>query len=507
MSSDRGVEFSDIQGLVRFGHGHLRETDFLLLDVVDAEQARAWLQTAPVTTAEAVTPLPGAALQVAFSAAGLRALGVAEAVIAGFSDEFLEGMASPPSRSRRLGDVDANAPERWRWGGPSSPAPHLLLMLYASDGELESWRTRILDTMFGRAFRIRVTLPTHDIGNIEPFGFVDGISQPRIDWEQTLPTDAHQRAAYTNLVSIGEILLGYPNEYGQYTSRPLIDPREDSGAGALPKAEEASRWRDFGRNGSYLVVRQLHQDVPGFWRFIDRKMGSDGEREQLAAAMVGRQRDGTPLIDPSPRDRPEAGERAPVLLNEFDFDDDPHGYRCPIGSHIRRANPRTGDFPPGVRGALSRLVRILGFGRRHPGDDLIASARFHRLLRRGREYGPLLTPEEAISPDATAAERGLQFICLVANIARQFEFVQNAWSMGPKFGGVQNESDPLLGNRRDLVNGEPTDGFTRPDPAGPARCVHGVPQFVTVLGGAYFFMPGIRALRYIAQSPRKGAES
>lgn len=507
MSSNRRIEFADIQGLARFGHGHLRETSFLLLDVIDAEQARAWLQTAPVTTAEAVTPRPSAALQVAFSAAGLRALGVAEAVVAGFSDEFLDGMASPPSRSRRLGDVDANDPERWHWGGPSSPAPHLLLMLYASAGGLESWRARILDATFGRAFRIRVTLPTHDIGNIEPFGFVDGISQPQIDWERTLSTDVHERAAYTNMLSVGEILLGYPNEYGQYTPRPLIDPREDPGADALPEAQDASRWRDLGRNGSYLVVRQLHQDVPGFWQFIDQQAASDDDREQLAAAMVGRQRDGTPLIDPPPRNRFGTGERPPVSLNAFDFDNDPHGHRCPVGSHIRRSNPRTGDFPPGVRGALSRLIRILGFGRRHPGDDLIASARFHRLLRRGREYGPLLAPEDAISPDAPQAERGLQFICLVANIARQFEFVQNAWSMAPKFGGVQNESDPLLGNRHALINGEPTDRFTRPDPAGPGRCVHGMPEFVTVRGGAYFFMPGIRALRYFAQAPQRGGES
>lgn len=508
MSGHRGIDFSDIQGLVRFGHGHLSEASFLLLDVVDPGAARTWLQSARVTTAEAATPRPKAALQVAFTAAGLRAMGVPDPVVAGLSDEFLEGMASPHSRSRRLGDVGANDPERWQWGGPASPPAHLLLMLYASAGELESWQAQTLDETFERAFSTRATLPTRDIGNMEPFGFLDGISQPQIDWGRTLSTDFHERARYTNLLSIGEVLLGYPNEYGQYSARPLIDSGEDPGAGVLSQAEDQDRLRDFGRNGSYLILRQLEQDVPGFWQFLDRQTASDAEREQLGAAMVGRRRDGTPLIDASPPRNPEApGEAPAVSLNAFDYSDDPHGQQCPIGSHIRRSNPRTGDFPPGVRGALSRLIRILGFGRRYPGDDLVASARFHRLLRRGREYGPPLPPEEALKPEAPQAERGLQFVCLVANIGRQFEFVQNAWSMGPKFGGVQNELDPLLGNRQPLINGEPTDRFVQPDAAGPARCVHGMPQFVAVRGGAYFFLPGIRALRYIAQAPGGGGEA
>lgn len=500
MSVDLRPEFPDMQGLVRFAHGHMSEASFLLLDIVDAGAAGKWLRSAPVTTAEAAAPRPKAALQIAFTAAGLRAMSVPEPVVSGFSGEFLEGMASPPSRSRLLGDVGGNDPERWHWGNPSSQPPHLLLMLYASAGELESWQARTLDATFGRAFRVRAPLPTRDIGEFEPFGFVDGISQPQIDWERTLSTDFHERARYTNLLSIGEILLGYPNEYGEYTARPLIDSRNDPGAGMLPEAEDKSQLRDLGRNGSYVVLRQLEQDVPGFWQFLDRQTASDDERERLAAAMVGRRRDGTPLLD---QHADGAGNSSRVSLNAFDYSADPHGNRCPIGAHIRRSNPRTGDFPPGSRGVLSRWKRILGFGRRHPGDDLIASARFHRLLRRGREYGPPLPPEEAVKPDAPQAERGLQFVCLVASIERQFEFVQNAWSMHPKFGGVQNEADPLLGNRQPLITGEPTDRFIQPDAAGPGRCVHGIPQFVTLRGGGYFFLPGIRALRYIAEAPKE----
>jgi hypothetical protein len=88
----------------------------------------------------------------------------------------------------------------------------------------------------------------------------------------------------------------------------------------------------------------------------------------------------------------------------------------------------------------------------------------------------------------------------VANISRQFEFVQNAWSMSSTFGGTQQERDPLLGIRGTLASDGVTDTFTRPDPAGPRRKTCHLPQFVTVGGGGYFFMPGLRALQYIASS-------
>jgi hypothetical protein len=197
------------------------------------------------------------------------------------------------------------------------------------------------------------------------------------------------------------------------------------------------------------------------------------------------------------------GVPADARQNRFNYDSDPDGHRCPFSAHIRRSNPRTGDFPPGVSGFLSRLIKIFGFGQQRPNEDLIASTRYHRLLRRGRPYGPVLTPEEAVQADAPPAQRGLQFICLVANISRQFEFVQNTWTMNSKFNGAQQESDPLLGNREPLLEGEQTDCFNRSDPAGPRRSMCGLPQFVTVRGGGYFFMPGLRALKYIAYLPLK----
>ena len=502
MTKTSDFKFEDLQGLLRFGHGKLTETCFMLLNITDVDAAKQWLSTAPVSGAVATDPPPDTALQIAFSVEGLRALKLKESIIEGFSDEFIIGMAGDKNRSRRLGDVGSNAPEHWEWGGDNAKAPHILLLLYAKKDGLETWRKTVEGEHFSQAFQLLYQLPTQHIGEIEPFGFADGISQPTIDWMQRQSVDLHERDRYSNLLAAGEMVLGYPNEYGQYTPRPLIDPREDGLAADLPDAEDAPSLKDFGRNGTYLVLRQLGQDVSGFWHFLNKETNAVTEEcEQLAASMVGRERNGTPLIAEhipgiSPRDHG----------NHFTFDLDPKGNHCPISAHIRRANPRTGDFPPGVTGFFSRLIKILGF-KVDPEEDLVSSSRFHRLLRRGRSYGPALAPDDAIKPDAPIAERGLQFICLVANISRQFEFVQNDWIANSKFSGLQEEKDPLLGNREPLLmSGKSTDHFNRPHPAGPMQKTYHLPQFVTIRGGGYFFMPGLRALKYIATLPANGSE-
>lgn len=174
---------------------------------------------------------------------------------------------------------------------------------------------------------------------------------------------------------------------------------------------------------------------------------------------------------------------------------------------MRRANPRTGDLPASSTCWFARLFRILGFGSKRPDEALIASTRFHRLLRRGRSYGPLLKPEDAVKKDASKEPRGLQFICLMANIGRQFEFLQNAWMVNSKFAGLQQEQDPLLGHREPLNDGSPTNRFHRPDADGPTSTIGPLPQFVTVRGGAYFFMPGLKAIKYLASLPNRGDQS
>jgi deferrochelatase/peroxidase EfeB len=508
-----GLDFGDdVQGIVWSGYGRLTDAVFLLLEIVEPEAARSWLRTAPVTTVVAAESRPSTALQVAFTRQGLESLGMEARTIAQFSHEFITGMAAEANRSRRLGDVGANAPSRWEWGGSQQSlpqleqstrhlVPHLVVMLYALPGALAAWQEAIKGEQWDAAFRLQKSLHTSPLDATEPFGFADGLSQPRLDWHRDLAVNRKELVEFDNLLALGEVVLGYPNEYGLYTQRPLLNPAADPRAAILLPAEDVPGRRDLGRNGSYLVLRQFHQDVRGFWQYIDRQAGGVPERrDALAAAMVGRTKEGAPLAPPA--SDPIAGIAKPapgeIAHNQFTYAADPDGVRCPLGAHIRRANPRTADLPGGRQGWLSRLLRMLGFKRAGVRDDLVASTRFHRLLRRGRKYGEPLSPEEALQPGPANEPHGLHFACLVANISRQFEFVQNAWMASVKFDGFADESDPLVGNREPLPGCPVTDRFTIPQEGGPPQRITGMPQFVTVRGGAYFFLPGIRALRYIA---------
>src|SRR5204863_3098236 len=66
---------------------------------------------------------------VAFTWNGLRALGVDEASLATFPEEFRQGMVA---RAAVLGDTGANHPEHWV-GGLASPDLHAVIILFARD--------------------------------------------------------------------------------------------------------------------------------------------------------------------------------------------------------------------------------------------------------------------------------------------------------------------------------------------------------------------------------------
>src|SRR5262249_21441532 len=171
-------------------------------------------------------------------------------------------------------------------------------------------------------------LATIDLDGVEPFGFADGISQPEIDWGQERDP-AESRLDYGNVAALGEFLLGYRNEYAKYTDRPLLDPSPASAG--LPAAEDTPGKKDFARNGTFLVLRTLRQDVEAFWRFVhDQAGGDDAAAEALAAAFVGRTKKGDPLVPlldrPIPGVKPSKGRQ-----NQFTYEDDPDGIRCPIG--------------------------------------------------------------------------------------------------------------------------------------------------------------------------------
>jgi deferrochelatase/peroxidase EfeB len=183
--------------------------------------------------------------------------------------------------------------------------------------------------------------------------------------------------------------------------------------------------------------------------------------------------------------------------NQFTFDEDPNGTRCPFGAHIRRANPRNADLPTPAAHGLEKALQYVGLGKRTLRSDAKASVRFHRILRRGREFGSPISVEDAINNKDNSSSRGIHFMCLVANISRQFEFLQSAWMMSSKFDAMTDESDPLLGNR-EPVAGAVTDIFCRPQESGICQSVTGLPRFTTVKGGGYFFLPSFSAIRYLA---------
>jgi Dyp-type peroxidase family len=461
-------ELDDIQALVRSGFGSLAGACFLLLRVTDADAARAWLAAVrPTSIADLAAGHVTEVVQIALSEPGLRALGLDDEAFAGFSPEFRQGMAGDRGRSLRLGDVGANAPEHWRWGAPDKE-PHALVLLYAEPDRIAALRAST-EASAAKGFEVLTTLETGGKLGREPFGFADGISQPSVDWEGKRRPGHAADQDFTNILAAGDILLGYSDEYGLVADRPIA-------------ASDPTR-QDIGRNGSYLVLRSMAQDVAGFWSWARQQAGPDGA-EALAEAMVGRKIDGRPLEGLPRIDIPgiEDSER-----NGFTYDRDRDGHVCPFGGHIRRANPRTGDLPGGRRGPIATLLGTLGFlGTAR--DDAIASTRFHRILRRGRSYG---------APDD---EQGLHFICLNASLARQFEFVQGAWLANAKFGGLSDEADPIVGSREPFPPGHATDGFTRPRADGPCARFTGLPRFVTVVGGAYFFLPGLKALRFIARA-------
>jgi Dyp-type peroxidase family len=475
------LDLKDIQGLIVRGYGNLEAASYLLLQIQDGEAARHWLATLADQITNAETRPSHTSQNVAFTHAGLMALGLDAETLATFPNEFTEGMTSERRRII-LGDHGENAPEKWVWGGPESPPVHILLMLFAVDEPaLETYYESVSRgfssggvTQIGETLTATLLRDAQTGYSKEHFGFNDAISQPFIE-------GLGKSGPPANTVKAGEFILGYPNEYDLLTERPTVRAERDP-RGLLADDPSESGARDMGSNGSYLVFRQLYQDVGRFLQFLvdatrDANGNSDPEaRVRLAAKMVGRWPSGAPLVKAAEHDNPELGQD-----NDFGYrDTDSLGQRCPLGAHIRRSNPRDASDP-------------------HLGPQkTIAINKRHRILRRGRAYGKPVSASmqiEDIMRADTSGDRGLHFICFNGNISRQFEFVQQTWINNPKFAGLYEDTDPLIGDRAPREIKQPT-VFT--EQAMPVRRrVTNIPQFVSVRGGAYFFMPGIRAVRYL----------
>ena len=443
------LDIRDIQGVVLFGYKKLRYTKYVHV-VLGETGGRPFLASMlgeeGIHTGRRHASEDASRAHVAFTATGLRKLGLTETDIRTFPREFSLGMSAA-----QRAHVNGDRPEDWDFGGPDAPIDALLLLFGKTADGLAKLRERVVGNLAEHGGRIvhedaaELTDPVR-----EHFGFRDGISQPHI------AGSPHPTGPDCDEVPAGEFLLGHPNAYAEMPEQPL--------------AGRGGENFDIGRNGTYLVYRKLHQDTAGFWRWMVENGGDDAVK--LASSIVGRWPSGAPLVR-----YPVSDPGSTAMREKFNFaKEDPAGLSCPIGAHIRRANPR--DMLP-----------------RSPEESLQLVQR-HRLLRRGRPYG---TPPPA-EIEARLAEgnvdRGLIFIALNVSIRRQFEFIQQTWVNNTKFAGLYDERDPLVSTARE--DDEMTLPFTVPSK--PVRRRYAFTQrFVTMRGGGYFFVPSIRALEWLAR--------
>lgn len=516
---DRRTQGLVVSGFAALETGRALFLEFTWPDDLD-EGGGAWLralhEVAPVSDADGKDTRAAA---LALTWHGLKKMGLAPSALASFARPFREGMLQE-DRLRRLGDrrdgawLETVAGGGPRWSAntpPREPVPeemrpdaldapeeeqvrtpvtvHALLLLYtATEPEAEKWCAAVARALKPHNVRVAHRLPLtldveHQGISREHFGFADGLSQPApYDEKAVVDRDGErvtrERRDRWGGVPLGETLIGHLNGHNERAPGPVAPSAGGRAeASGLQPHPEAEGMFDLGLDGSYMVVRELRQDVAAFWRSMRdnaehirlRDPGGSAHvtADWLAERVVGRNRDGH-LLCPGGYLDPDA-DKMPDNAFGF-FDRDRHGLGCPAGSHVRRANPRDALAPDESQK-----------------ETLLEAANNHRILRRGRKYGSALDPARVAAGEDDRADRGLLFICLNTDIARQFEFVQQTWLLNPNFATLFDEVDPLLGPAGRMTIRE-----------APLRRIVNVQTFVKLTGGDYFFLPSMPALAYLA---------
>ena len=346
------------------------------------------------------------------------------------------------ARAEILGDVGESGPDQWEKPLGTTDV-HVAIAVLSSDENR-------LREVAEKAREAHAELPGIELiwrqdcyqlaTGRTSFGFKDGIGQPAVEGSGRESTNPRQRP-----LKAGEIILGYPDETGELPPMPTPEV--------------------LGRNGTYVVFRKLHTKVAAYRSYLRDRAATRAEEDLLGAKMVGRWQSGAPLAVSPDTDDPELGSDS-RRNNDFLFADDPRGFKCPVGAHARRANPR--DALNGEGGVDVRL---------------------HRMIRRGTSYGPML-PDDVTEDDGI--DRGIIFVFAGAHLKRQFEFVKTQWLNDGIFIGAPLESDPLVGPRHDPSS------FTIPQRP-IRRRLQDLPPFVVTRGGEYCFAPSRSALRWLAE--------
>jgi deferrochelatase/peroxidase EfeB len=422
------LDLGDIQGNILRGYGYKHARHFALA-VGDAAAAKAFLAKLvpgkeprfPDISTEEEWPegakkrkKPKYRLNLGLTCSGLAALDVPATTVNLFPTAFQQGPAVRAEAQDAdfpegvgLGDREDSAPAHWMLGGSGNPPVHMLVSLYTNDAgktRLEELSTD-LKKLFKDARLEKVKSFDADAlpeGRVH-FGYRDGIAQPNI-----AGAPGRNRPDMQPEVKPGDFLLGcdYTNLYG------------GNYLGRIP--------RDLGDNASYAAFRILAQDVGGFEKLLTdwaKAYKLQGGPELVAAKLMGRWRNGTPLTL-SPEDPDPEPPIADELINEFDYApserdttyfDDVRGTRCPIGAHIRRLNPR------------SSIVMGQPHGR--------------RLIRRGMAYGPAWNGAKK-----DKKERGLVGLFVCGDLEAQYEFIQRVWAnMDLATHGIHGTREPIIG--------------------------------------------------------------
>ena len=435
----------DIQGnvLEGYGYAHGRHLFCRFRGPTQARRALAGLLGVADATHSPMRAGRETVFNLALSHAGLAEVLADKHKLSAFPTAFKQGMEA---RHRILGDDPTGWASMWR-----GRAVHLWVCVHGLTHDKVKRRVDDLEVQLRPEAEILDNLEGHalepDGYRIEHFGFRDGLSNPSVAGaknENRPGGGTPRRGGGWAPLATGEFLLGHQDESGEV-------------AGAYAP--------DLTLNGSFAVFRVLAQNVAAFRAYVQTvatELGQDAEF--IAARMVGRHRDGTPLVPATP-------SKVGNSDNEFTFKDDLAGSACPLGSHVRRAN----------------LREATGF------PELVAR---HRIIRRGMPYGELLP--DPPTPEQVKEGRGLLFVCMNASIERQFEFVQQRWLNDGASVNQGGDPDPLMapreGTSKFIIQGDAV------SQRAPVICTN-LPPFVECLGGEYFFMPGIAALRRLSETP------